>query len=82
MQRERLTGSSAKPRRRFRSIGAMFAIVVLLPAATGCSESSFNTFRTTASDYLETGLNAVADGLIAGLFAVVRTARDESESGS
>lgn len=80
MRNNRNTTGSAKITRRIRWTSTGLAILALVPAATGCSESSFNTFRSTAADYLETGLNAVADGLIAGLFEVVRTTRDESGS--
>ncbi|MBL8879687.1 MAG: hypothetical protein JNG88_11260 [Phycisphaerales bacterium] len=67
---------SAKSTRKNRRCSAIAALVVAAGMSAGCNESSTNTFRTTAADYLETGLNAIADGLIAGLFAVVDQSSD------
>lgn len=72
----------ARLTRNYGRCGAMAALAAITAALAGCNESSTNTFRTTAADYLETGLNAIADGLIAGLFAVADQSSDTSTGDS
>lgn len=73
--------AGAMESRKTRWIGAILALAISVGGVAGCNESNSNTFRTTASDYLETGLNAIADGLIAGLFAVADTSSDTTTTG-
>jgi uncharacterized lipoprotein YehR (DUF1307 family) len=56
-------------RRHIRSV-ALLAVMVLA-SVSGCGKSELaKEFRTTAANSFQTGIHALADGLIDGAFAV------------
>ncbi|MBK8913253.1 MAG: hypothetical protein IPM64_01400 [Phycisphaerales bacterium] len=61
--------------------GARVALPAMLAmlAAAGCDSDIAKEFRAAAVPQLETGINAIADGLISGAFAIA-DARDPSSS--
>ncbi|MBU0638953.1 MAG: hypothetical protein KKB50_08825 [Planctomycetes bacterium] len=73
---ERRTG-----KRTSRARGAGIALVILaLLVAPGCDDSVMDEFRTAAASQLESGVNAIFDGLLTGLFAVLDPS-DSSDTG-
>jgi hypothetical protein len=79
--RDRRTGG----RSWWRSNGVRGAILALaavsLLLGTACDEEeAFRTFRSTASDSIQSGVNSIVDGLVDGLFAVFEQGTDESST--
>ncbi len=57
--------------RRLRLCGAILALATLpLALTTGCGDEVSKEFREAALGSIETGMNAVVDGLLDGFFAV------------
>ncbi len=83
-----------QPRFGRRTLGACSAILVLalpLGLLAGCSDDVQNEFNSAALSSIETGLKAIADGLISGMAAVAdsqitanggTTTTDTSNSGT
>ncbi len=68
-------------RRKLGAYGAMFVLLLPLAALAGCSDDVQNTFNAAAVNSIETGLKAIADGLISGLAAVANS-QIEANGGS
>ncbi len=63
--------ADGRSRRNCRVIGAALALLVWpLVVFTGCGDELEREFRQAAIGGLETGLRAITDGLLDGLFAV------------
>lgn len=64
--------STASHPRRNRAAGAMAALLAggCLLGAAGCNDK-FDEFREAAAPALESGVNALLDGIVTGVFAVV-----------
>lgn len=73
------------PRRRFCTGRARLAALALLVAplalSVGCDSELDKEFRAAAVGSIETGLNAIVDGVLDGLFAVADP-NDGSSSGT
>lgn len=58
-------------RRMLCTYGAILAIGMLgLGFSTGCSDEVSDEFRAAAASQLETGLKAILDGIVTGIFTV------------
>jgi hypothetical protein len=70
------SNSSAK-----RFIKAALLLAASLRAVSGCTDAE--EFRAAAGDSIHTGLSAIADGLLNGIFAVVEPdATSDTDSSS
>jgi len=57
--------------RRTCTCGAMFALLaVLMVCGVGCDDEVAKEFRAAANDSVETGVNAILDGIVTGIFTV------------
>ena len=71
--------TGAVSRRMLRASGAILALLMLpLAFSGGCSEDVQKQFRTGAGAQLETGLKAILDGVVTGIFTVVNPADKSS----
>lgn len=74
-------------RRMTCTCGALLAVSALgLTFGTGCSDAVSEEFRAAASGQLETGLKAILDGIVTGIFTVATpettTTTDTSDTSS
>ena len=62
--------------------GAILALAAIsLVLGTACDEEeAFRTFRSNASDSIQSGVNNIVDGVVDGLFAVLEQGTDESST--
>ena len=75
--------TGAVSRRMLRASGAILALLMLpLAFSGGCSEDVQKQFRTGAGAQLETGLKAILDGVVTGIFTVVNPADNSNSSSS
>ena len=71
----------------WRSIRLRCAVLALaafsLVLGTGCDEEElFATFRSAASDSIQSGVNSIMDGVVDGLFAVFEQGTEDSTDSS
>lgn len=66
--------------RRFRATGASCALIWIATLAIGCDSEIQKEFRSAAVSSIETGVNAIFDGVISGVFAVADTEASKSTS--
>ena len=66
-----------------RTCGAILALIALPLAFTaGCGDEVSKEFREAALGSIETGMNAVVDGLLDGFFAVAEPDSTSTDSGT
>ena len=58
-------------RRKICALGASAALILSAGLSMGGCNDDFDEFRAAASPRLEAGVNALLDGLVDGIFAVV-----------
>lgn len=62
----------SRPRRKDCPVGAVLAASLsLLITAPGCEDAVRDEFRAAAVPLMESGVNAILDGLVSGTFAVL-----------
>ncbi len=68
-----ISGRSARRplRRKICALGASTALILLAGLSMGGCNDDFDEFRTAAGPQLEAGIDALLDGLVDGIFAVV-----------
>lgn len=78
----RLTSARTRSARNFRVLCATLALTTLCPFLAGGCDSDFDEFRTTVTPGLRTGVNAILDGLVDGVFAVIEPNADSDATTS
>ncbi len=67
----RCNGLKVGSKRSGRAMGAALALLLVVTGlATGCGDELEREFRSAAVGSIESGVNAVVDGLLDGVFAI------------